>query len=77
MQNICIHCHSDDVPMAYIEGHTIHACHHCGTVHVQDKGFILTVDTALESPLYAVARGIAELYKQFGSMDNVPFNEGA
>lgn len=75
MENICIHCHATDVPMAYIDEHTIHCCHHCGTVYVQDKQFIVTIDTTIISPLYSISRGIAELYKLFGSMANVPMPE--
>lgn len=75
MENVCIHCHATDVPMAYIEGRTIHCCHHCGTVFIQDHNLMLTVDTEIESPLYSIARGIAEIYKLYRSLDNVPMPE--
>lgn len=72
MENICIHCNANDVPLVFIAGKTIHCCYHCGTVYIQDNQLMLTVDTAIHDPLYGVARGIAEVYKQFGSMDNLP-----
>lgn len=75
MENICIHCNANDVPMVYIEGRTIHCCHHCGTIYIQDNNLMLTVDTALGSPLYSVARGLSEIYKLYGSLDNVPMPE--
>lgn len=75
MENICIQCHSTDVPMALIENKTVHCCYHCGTVYVQDNQFILTIDTLVQSPLYSVARAASEIYRLYGSMDNVPMNE--
>jgi len=75
VQNICIYCHADDVPMAVVEGESISACHHCGTVYIPSRQLIIRIDTELQSPLYSLARALSEIYKLAGSMKNLPTYE--
>jgi len=75
MENICIYCHATDVPMAVVDGEMISACHHCGTVYLPNRQLIIKLDLEINSPLYSLAKALAEIYKLAGSMANLPKHE--
>jgi len=71
--NMCIGCHQDNTPMVIIDELHISICANCGTLYIQEKQLIISLTLKTDNRLYAIAQGMATLYKEYaGDLNNAP-----